>query len=235
MAKRVAICFSGQMRSALEGQLYYKENLYSQHEVEIFAHTWDNHASSRLLMDRMPLMIDWQADFPLPTDIYRGYRVVNEKFPAYNTFSMYCSIFKANLLKIQYEIDHGFKYDVVIRTRFDYALNRKLDLDSVEPGKVYVPADRQDERHITCADMFAYGTSEVMDRYCSTWLNIPRLYDSGFPINGEELLSGNLQINGLTGDNMVYVDMNNPFPPGPYNGNWHSFLRDDFKEWNKLR
>ena len=37
----------------------------------------------------------------------------------------------------------------------------------------------------------------------------------------------------LYGDYLEYVNMNNPFPPGEFNGTWHSLIRDDCGEWKK--
>ena len=39
--------------------------------------------------------------------------------------------------------------------------------------------------------------------------------------------------NGTGNLGYVYVDMNNPFPPGPHNGTWHSLIRDDYDQWTK--
>jgi hypothetical protein len=48
---------------------------------------------------------------------------------------------------------------------------------------------------------------------------------------GENLMQANLHEHNLHGENLVYVDMNNPFPPGKHNGTWHSLIRDDYEQW----
>jgi hypothetical protein len=50
---------------------------------------------------------------------------------------------------------------------------------------------------------------------------------------GEDMMSANLKRAGLVGERLQYVDMNNPFPPGPYNGTPHSLIRDDMDLWKK--
>ena len=37
----------------------------------------------------------------------------------------------------------------------------------------------------------------------------------------------------LYGDYLEYVNMDNPFPPGEFNGTWHSLIRDDCENGRK--
>jgi hypothetical protein len=46
-------------------------------------------------------------------------------------------------------------------------------------------------------------------------------------------MRANLHEHNLHGENLVYVNMNNPFPPGEHNGTWHSLIRDDYAQWVK--
>jgi len=45
------------------------------------------------------------------------------------------------------------------------------------------------------------------------------------------MMSMNWKTTGLTGENLVYCNMNHAFPPGPHNGTWHSLVREDFEKW----
>jgi len=45
-------------------------------------------------------------------------------------------------------------------------------------------------------------------------------------MNAEDMLSANLKYHKLVGENLVYVDMKNPFPPGSKNATTHSLIRD---------
>ena len=67
----------------------------------------------------------------------------------------------------------------------------------------------------------------------STFLNGDKYYYSGAQYIGEEMMKANLHEHGLIGENLVYVNMNNPFPPGPHNGTWHSLIRDDYASWTE--
>jgi hypothetical protein len=80
-------------------------------------------------------------------------------------------------------------------------------------------------------DQFAFSSSRNMDKYCNVFNRIDEFYDIGVTMIGEEMMSMNWKTTGLTGENLVYCNMNHPFPPGPHNGTWHSLVRDDFEKW----
>jgi hypothetical protein len=63
--------------------------------------------------------------------------------------------------------------------------------------------------------------------------NMEHFYDQNVTMIGEDMLKAQLYETNLHGENLVYVNMNNPFPPGEFNGTWHSLIRDDCAEWKK--
>lgn len=227
---KIALCLSGRPRSYKQGYDYHKKNLLDHYDVDVFVQTWED------IDDDAFQFIDYNYDpvsittCPLFSDeSFTKYRVDHPDWPPKNAIHMMYGVFKANELKKEHELVNGFRYDVVIRSRFDFALNKRLDFD-IEPDKIYVPNDyikgRIKPNGIICNDQFALGDSPSMDLYCNTFWNIDRAASIGAPIIGEDLLSVNLQIAGLVGEKMVYIDMNHPFPPGKYNNTPHSLLRD---------
>lgn len=232
---KIALCLSGQPRSYIGGYEYHKKNLLDKHNVDVFIHTWKD--SFLYDIETLYKPVALKLDEPLnATYINSKYtKVANPQFPAFNTYSMWYSVFEANELRKLYTLRKGIEYDIVIRSRFDYALNRELDFDVVENHTLYVPQDRMTPAHDFCSDMFAYGRPDVMDCYSNTFTNIDYFYSFGMTMNGEDMLSNQLYMSNLVGVNMVYVDMCNPFPPGKYNGNWHAIIRDDFNKWNVNR
>src|SRR5208283_5124286 len=93
-----------------------------------------------------------------------------KEFPPFNTVSMYYSMFQSCLLKTKYEIENK-RYDWVIKSRSDFALNGKIPFENMESNKLYVPSDRLTPQHDFANDQFAVGSSSVMNKYMSTWLN----------------------------------------------------------------
>ena len=82
-------------------------------------------------------------------------------------------------------------------------------------------------------DQFAFGSYKTMMKYMSTYENLDEYYNAGAQFNGEDLMKANLRKHNLHGEKLVYVNMDNPFPPGAHNGTWHSLIRDDYDQWPK--
>lgn len=99
--------------------------------------------------------------------------------------SQFYSTHMANSLKKQYEESNNFKYDLVIRTRFDLFYNGVVDLSKFEEvvreGKIVVMKKFQDDQEKfqnpdkPMTDIFVFGNSEKMDIFCSVFQNMRRL------------------------------------------------------------
>jgi len=234
MSLKVALVLSGQPRSFRKGFEYHKKNLLDRFDVDVYTHSWKT-IPIETQLEIAELYKPIYASF---SDIYedmetisrRFQRLPNSQFPAINTYRMFFSLYESfNLIR-------KHDYDIVVRSRFDFALNIIPPLHETRVNTVYVPSDRMTEAHDFCADMFAWGTYNVMKKYTSVFANMEYLYKKyNLTYIGEDLLAAQLKEEGLTGPNMAYVNMNNPFPPGDFNGNWHSLIRDDFRDWNKER
>jgi len=228
---RIAACISGQPRSFEKGHEYIHENLLSKYDVDVFFHTWHNKDVDYDLLKELYQPKDFKIELPL-VDTFSNYtRIPSPKFPAYFTVSAFYSIFHSSRLRKEYELQNNFTYDWVVRLRFDYALNGTPDF-SLDNTKLYVPNCRMVLEKDFCNDQFAFGSSLTMTRYCSTYLNLDKFYNEGVTMIGEDMLQANLRKYKLVGDNLVYVDVNNPFPPGEHNGTWHSLIRDDYVNWS---
>lgn len=236
---KIAVCISGQARSWAKGYEYLAKNLLSQPgiDADIFIHTWDTTESVAILSIYNPRasIIAPQKQFdvlrytnvPPPTP---GWSVKN---PAFGTVSQLYSINRANYLKEIYGSETYIKYDWVVRTRFDFALNAVIPFNNLDPEKLYVPNCRMTPERDFCNDQFAFGGPKVMSLYSQTYASLDYFYDRGVMMIGEEMLSANLKRQCLIGDKLVYVDMHHPFPPGAHNGTWHSLIRDDVHNWSR--
>jgi len=136
---KIALCLSGQARSWRESYPFLKKNLLDIHDVDIYYHTWVEKGSTDYIvgMDELYKPLGSRFNTPFNKDnINAKYpRVASPNFPACNTYSMFYSIFMANLIRKENEIDRNKKYDIVIRSRFDYALNTPLKVD-IHPDKI---------------------------------------------------------------------------------------------------
>lgn len=237
MAKmKIALCLSGQARSFEKGYEYHKKNLLDHYDVDVFIHTWLDTSEERLAkyfslykpvatMIEQPLVGNFDEKYTNTPNM--------EKHPPRYTVAMFYSIFKSCELKVSQELTTGVNYDWVIKSRSDYALNVKIPFEELDNTKLYIPNCRMVPERDFGNDQFAFGGSDVMNRRMSIYGNMDHYYDQGTQMIGEDMMQAHLRNHNLVGENLVYVDMNNPFPPGEFNGTWHSLIRDDCAEWKK--
>ena len=235
MTMKIAVCFSGQPRSLEAAYPYYKKNLFDPNpdaQIDVFCHSWEGVSLDNIYSLYKPKKGLLSPSLPSSLDKKYTKTPNPERHPPRFTVSAFFSIFQSNLLRIQHEQENS-KYDWVIRTRYDYALNAEIPFHKLSQDKLYVPNCRISPQRDFCNDQFAVGSSHIMTAYSSTYLWLEQFYSRGTEMIGENMLSENLKMYGLVGDNLVYMDMKNPFPPGPYNGTSHSLIRDDMEKWKQ--
>ena len=104
-----------------------------------------------------------------------------------------CQQYNINDLKINYEEDHGFKYDCVVRLRTDEFFFRNVgfldgyNLDTINVFKEFAHLDYGINDH------FAFGRSDLMDKYLSVCSNLSTIIEEGAAINPETLIGWNAQ------------------------------------------
>ena len=230
---KIALCFSGQPRSFKAGYEYYKRNLFAHYEVDVFIHSWNTEFNTELVKLYKPVAYKFE-DVPAGDFDSKYTNTPNpKKWPArYTVYALY-SMYQSLLLKQQHETTNQFTYDWVIKSRTDYALNGRIQFEQCEKDKIYIPDCRMVSARDFGNDQFAFGSSDVMNKRMSIWPNMQVFYDSGVQMIGEDMMSAQLKKHNLVGDKLIYVHMNNPFPPGPHNGTPHSLIRDDYESWTK--
>lgn len=91
---------------------------------------------------------------------------------------MFYAMYLANTLKVGYEVDEGFAYDLVIKARMDIVFPRipKFVLD--QPDILwYYPKDHN-ESHIV-SDKFAMSNTHIMDYYCDAFIHLNDYWAEG--------------------------------------------------------
>ena len=112
-------------------------------------------------------------------------------------FSMFYSIYKSNSLKKEYELENNFIYDLVVRLRFDLKFTNQLDIDGYKKNIEYKPKAIQDNPD-SYYDIFAYGSSDVMDYYSNIFFDIENLWRPDMHFVGENILT-----DGLNSKNVI--------------------------------
>ena len=226
---KIALCFSGQARAVKSGYEYYKRNLLDHYDVDVFFHIWNFSGLEEMIQLYKPVLYDNEEQFVVEADTVYTNTPNTIKHPPRFTYYMLHSV---NLSKKLMEISN-VEYDWVIKSRTDYALNVKIPFEELDNTKLYIPNCRMVPERDFGNDQFAFGSKETMIKYMSTFENMDKYYDAGAVYIGENLMQANLHEHNLHGDKLVYVNMNNPFPPGEHNGTWHSLIRDGVEEWRK--
>tara|TARA_Y100000114_G_scaffold37296_1_gene32916 strand:- start:2467 stop:3165 length:699 start_codon:yes stop_codon:yes gene_type:complete len=166
---KIAFCLSGQPRFIEQGYTFFKKNLVGFKDMDIFFHSWEN--SYKGVHHNL-------TNVDTPLNILNYYDPINyiiepQKLNLSNLdlspevfihYSMFYSIFMANKIKKDWEKANNFKYDYVIRSRFDVALLEKLSISEIVKEKsIYSPDVCLYSGVIS--DWFNFSYSEEMDSY----------------------------------------------------------------------
>ena len=229
---KLALCLSGQARSIFEAHKYVKKNLLDVFDVDVFVHTWKPQGGITQLKTYEDINFIYNPiynayDYPLPDNTNSDMMVPNASHPANFCTSMFYSIYKANDLRIRHQMLKGVKYDFVIRSRFDLALNTVIDFSSLQKGIVYISKDT-DGPNPLLNDQFAIADPDTMNIYASTFLYLRKLYDSGVSLCGHEMLQEQLTRNSIP---VERIDIDHPFVDGKFNIGRHSLIRSDMDKW----
>lgn len=207
---RIALCLSGQLRFVEQG--FYdsiRPNILDTGNVDVFIHTWNispeqigkpfinggGHPmgepvkesiveDTRVLYNPTKMVVEPQIQFESGkwTDRTTWYR-------SEYMLSMFYSIYASNELKKSYEKEHNFKYDWVVRSRFDVTTpSGKLQIQELDSSNLYTPADVFDPIN-GYVDSLAYSNSKNMDIYSDTYNNVYSIMeDLNMKLVGEYVL-----------------------------------------------
>lgn len=236
---KIALCISGQPRMWEKGHAYHYENIIRDNDVTVFLHSWEMPAQQ---MQAISAKYNAHSFITSPNPTVDLSKYTNTPPPSPNwkvkdgrmsTYAQLLAINECMRTKREYEEYHNMKFDWVVRSRFDFAINVRIPFEELDNSKLHIPNCRMTPSRDFGNDQFAFSSSENMNKYAEAYNNIDNFYNSGVQYMMEDFMSANWILHGLTGENLVYCDINHPFPPGEYNGTWHSLLREDMKEWLK--
>jgi hypothetical protein len=183
---KIAVCLSGQPR-VLEYALPSIQDFFSgNYEFDFFCHAWNYNTYKRLNTNagvgEQPVY--WTGDEPVDVKhleqlllklnpkkyAIQGPEVLDNR--RFGWDSLFFSLMYANYLKKSYEIENDFRYDFVVRTRYDitYFPKRRFQLTALANKDNYhdiyhLHCNRMSYEYnrINASDTVFYGSSLAMD------------------------------------------------------------------------
>jgi len=195
---RVALCLSGQSRFVEECHHLLLKNLIGFDSFDVFVHSWKDNEYKKVLdsYNIKKYVIESQRQDIIFDEINFDYTQRDAGSGNFVHYSMFYSIHKVNQLKKEYEEKHDFKYDCVIKSRFDLALLNKLNVTEQDLTYINSPDVCRNPRVIS--DWFNFSNSENMDVYLNVYNNMNTYKNEGVNmISGEELFTYHYKKNNL--------------------------------------
>jgi len=192
---KVAVLLSGQFRNSYEQCETIKKNLIDLYNADVFicyTHNGELDIKEKDLIDLYnPIHIEFEK---YPDKINELIHSVKDfpKAEESNTtsiFYMWYGIMKANELKIKYENDNSFEYDLVVRCRFDTHILNPVKLKNIN-NSIFIPIGSDHRGGYN--DLFAYGKSNTMNYYSSLFNKLVDYITEGELIHPERLLKYHL-------------------------------------------
>lgn len=161
---KTAICISGQLRTGIPGHNVFRRFFSSLENYDIFYHTWTLAPDVSLKLQSLYNPTKFIEEDPSTTKNVGNFG------------NMLYSIMMSNELKKQYEIENNFRYDVVIKTRFDLIFheNARFPSTPIIPRTIYSSGgntgiNNTDYEHHGISDLIFWGDSQSMDIATNTF------------------------------------------------------------------
>ena len=251
---KIAYCISGQMRNFDHDIVIKKLNKYILEPLQpdVFIDTWDDHRGGSYYSIHNNLPIPQNPDEPvlvdsikkiydpvvLKTENYKDWEskiLKNQVFAnapqmQFNAAPMFYKMWSVNKTKSNYEKEHGFKYDIVIRSRADIIFFRSLKQEWLN-GELWTNNNGN-----IMHDVFLTANSDTMDKVVRIWQMLSLYfinYNSPPPMLTKWCKDNVLKWNAFPQNELLEVyrtddDLRNPA--------WIEYLKkhqpDKLQDWN---
>lgn len=222
---RAAICLSGLVRTYRETYQNFLDSLITanpDYQIDIFISTWPTEHSNNSMERARRIAWNGADTPPFPEDHidvkdlrqkYDPVSLVIEKpiefvVPWYvetpglhiqSIMNMIYKIHAVDLLRRQHERLFNFKYDVIVRTRFDTLIPTQIKFNDLPKDGLLLPSMMQPRWHPDynwTNDKFAAGRNDLMEVYCDWFLYLEEMVvGRKIPIQPEILLCDHLRHN----------------------------------------
>eukprot|EP01116_Phalansterium_solitarium_P008350 TRINITY_DN2212_c0_g1_i2.p1 TRINITY_DN2212_c0_g1~~TRINITY_DN2212_c0_g1_i2.p1 ORF type:complete len:365 (-),score=5.61 TRINITY_DN2212_c0_g1_i2:245-1339(-) len=168
---RVAVCLAGGARTFFNVKTALQESLVVPRNADVFLHVFDNNRDKRRYTS-----IPWVKAVTIETfgprikdDIWKFYgrNWFNNTVLKLNSLSMFRKVALCMKSIADYERDHGFAYEYIVRSRPDLVFDQPIDPFLCARGDICIGDGPYGEISVCPAvtDMFAIGTNVEMKLY----------------------------------------------------------------------
>jgi SAM-dependent methyltransferase len=231
---KTALCISGHLRTFESNYESVRVNILNRMDCDVFIHTWDSLGLAHRHHDNSLHRVETDKLIDRIQDLYKPKKLVVEPNKIFEItdlmkarsegrdnsgiLSMFYKIEACNNIKTEYEKEHNFTYDCVVRFRGDLFIEQALPVDSnTNLDYLFIPMYGN---YGGLCDQLAYGSSKIMDTYVSLYSNIKKYLEYGATLNPEKILQFHIDAckipvvkvhvkflikrsNGLVQDNMI--------------------------------
>jgi hypothetical protein len=186
--------------SSLKNRSGGQENLLEIDERQYFTEKLGQYLKKMVFIedDRNQYISDYTGIFPFSSPV-SGATTPGGDHRHYYIVDAYLRQKKCNELRKQYETEHGFKYDAVVRLRSDMIFTFKLDLQGYNFGgnNLYVGSAHPPYGQ---GDAFYFGSPAIMDTISSNFVHEYGTFGS----NQSDLMDFNSFLNRHNANRFVY-------------------------------
>lgn len=190
--KRIAVCLSGQIRTWKKViDTWNKIVCLDDVQIDYFIHMWNETSIPIVGLTQREIELINLTDKEIMSVINTikpiSYKLESQKIflttlkneGYYNPYEcQYYSMYKSCQLKTQHEIDNNFKYDIVVKSRFDLFFNQNIiDNVDVNSNSIYAYSPAYDENDVLnrVTDIFFYSDSDTFNKLSNYYNEIDRL------------------------------------------------------------
>ena len=196
---KIAVCLSGQPRTIDVAAPNILQYFSGEYQCDYFCHVWDYNTYKRRTLFPVPgeQPVYWEGDTPVDVgwlndkvNLFNPKKYIIDSVKAigagFSWASLTYSMMMANHLKKQYEIENNFRYDLVVKSRYDLIFDltqdfaqtarhhlinqhRYLDIVCLHSARMPIEFNR-----VNSSDTFLYGSSTAMDLFSDLYRKIQK-------------------------------------------------------------
>jgi hypothetical protein len=204
---KIAICLSGMMRNFENTYPRFKKHIIDAHNPDIFFCGYPNKQDINYCKEKLINLYNPKKYIlrSYNDEIRKNICSNEKKYESHkrpetvinNYISQIYNIKLSDQLRIEYEKENNFIYDVVVRSRIDVYYFKSFEeneLKMANCGEVLIPDewDFKIVNNICVSDSFAMSNSKNMELYSSLYDCFDNYYENGITLHPETMLGYHL-------------------------------------------